>query len=217
MIEHLQLLNPKLNIKSVDSVEFSRYGRVLTEYDFSELIDLMKDFPVPTTTNTYIPEVEATRALPIHAKLSQQLYGEMPIQIGFGGGHCLTLNALEWHKGNEVDVAITDWVVMLAQLQDIKHGQLDSADIQTFYVKQGQAIEMYDTTLHYSPCNVNDNVFKMAVILPQNTNLPLDRKPAKGDLLVAKNKWLIAHADATAEVGRGAFVGIVGENLSLAI
>jgi hypothetical protein len=217
MIEHLQALNPTLNIKSVDSAEFSRYGRVLTEYDFNDLIELMKDFPVPTTTNTYIPEVEATRALPIHAQLSQQLYGEMPIQIGFGGGHCLTLNALEWHKGNEVDVAITDWVVMLAQLQDIKDGKLDSKNVQTFYVKQGQAIEMYATTLHYSPCNVNHDVFKMIVILPQNTNLPLDQKPVKGDLLVAKNKWLIAHADAAAEVERGAFVGIVGENLMLRV
>ncbi|MES2674591.1 MAG: DUF4867 family protein [Pseudomonadota bacterium] len=217
MLERLQALNPQLNIKSVDSTEFARYGRVLTDYDFSELIDTMKDFPVPTTTNTYIPEVEATRALPIHAKLSQQLYGEMPIQIGFGGGHCLALNALEWHKGNEVDIAITDWVVMLAQLQDIKDGQLHSKEVQTFYLKRGQAIEMFATTLHYSPCNVDNNVFKMIVILPKNTNLPLDHKPAKGDLLVAKNKWLIAHKDATSEVERGAHVGIVGENLTLKI
>ena len=216
-LEHLQKLNPQLNLRPVESAEFVRYGRVVTDYDFTDLIELVKDRPVPTTTNTYTAELEETRKLPIHTRLTSELYGEMPIQIGFGGGYNLALNALEWHQGNEVAVAVTDFVVMLACLQDVKEGKLDSATVRSFYVKKGQAIELYGTTLHYSPCNVTTDVFRMIVVLPRGTNLPLDGKGHLDPSLCAKNKWLLAHPEAENEIKAGARVGITGINPVLKI
>lgn len=215
MLTSLQQLNPELNIRSVETPEFSKYGRLLTEYEFSDLISLMEDFPVPTDTNTYTAEVEETKTLPLYAELSASLYGEMPIEIGFGGGYNVSLNALEWHKGNEVNVAISDFIVMLASIQDIAAGKIDSSKVETFYLKKGQAVELYGTTLHYSPCNVCNDVFRMIVVLPKGTNLPLDSKPEKGSMLLAKNKWLIAHPEASSEVNAGAYVGITGSNLTV--
>jgi hypothetical protein len=54
------------------------------------------------------------------------------------------------------------------------------------------------------------------VVLPKDTNLDLETTPAaEGEdrLLFARNKWLVAHADAAIE---GAFNGLKGKNLSLA-
>jgi hypothetical protein len=217
MLAKLQKLNPDLGILPVESPEFARYGRILVDYDFGPLIDMVKDLPVPANTNTYTPELPATRDLPIYGRLTSQLYGEMPIQIGFGGGFNLALNALEWHQGNEVNVAVSDFVVMLACLSDLADGKLDSAKVKTFYLKRGQAIEIYGTTLHYSPCNVDNGVFRMIVVLPRGTNLPLAAAPSRGSLLAAKNKWLLAHAEASGEIKAGAVVGITGANLRLRV
>jgi hypothetical protein len=216
-LERLRTLNPGLDIRPVEDPSFAEYGRLLTEYDFRSLIDLVKDFPVPATTNTYRAELEETRDLPIYDELARSLYGEMPIQIGFGGGFCLSLNALEWHRGNEVDVAVTDFVVMLARLQDIAEGKLDSSKVRTFYLRQGQAIDLYATTLHYSPCNVDGGVFRMLVILPKGTNYPLEGGRQRGGLLAERNKWLIAHPEASSEIEAGARVAITGPNLRLKV
>ncbi len=216
-LERLRALNPDLDIRPVEDPGFARYGRILTEHDFRSLIDLVRDFPVPSATNTYMPEIPASRDMAIHEELAASLYGEMPIQIGFGGGHCLSLNALEWHKGNEVNVAVTEFVVMLASLEDLEGGFLDSGKVRTFHLGQGQAVELYGTTLHYSPCNVDAKPFRMLVVLPQGTNLPLAGRREPGDLLMARNKWLIAHPEAKGEIAEGARVAITGKNLVLRV
>lgn len=216
-LERLRSLNPGLDIRPVEDPGFARYGRILTEYDFRGLIDLVREFPVPATTNTYTAEIPAAREMAIHAELASSLYGEMPIQIGFGGGHCHSLNALEWHKGNEVNVAVTEFVVMLASLEDLEGGFLDTGRVRTFHLAQGQAVELYGTTLHYSPCNADSRPFRMLVVLPQGTNLPLAGGREAGDLLMARNKWLIAHPEAKGEIAEGARVAITGKNLVLRV
>ena len=75
--------------------------------------------------------------------------------------------------------------------------------------------EVYATTLHYAPCGVDGAGFRCVVVLPRDTNLDLEVKPstAKEDkLLVARNKWLIAHPDAKIA---GAFNGLKGENIQV--
>ena len=215
-LNHLQKLNPDLKLQSVDVPGFTRYGRVLTGYEFSDVVRMAEAFPVPTTTNTYLAEDKATRELPIYGRLGAELYGEMPIQIGFGGGYNLALNALEWHQGNEVNVAVTDFVIMIAGLDDLKDGRLDTSLVRSFYLKKGQAVELYGTTLHYSPCNVDTGVFRMVVVLPLGTNLPLGH-PSPNRLLSARNKWLLAHPEASKEIAEGAVVGLTGTNLRLRV
>ena len=217
MLKRLQQLNPNLDIKSINAPEFLKFGRILTEYDFSEAINLVKDFPVPDGTTTYIPELYETVDLTLYSELCNKLYGEMPIQIGFGGGYNSSLNALEWHKGNEVNVAVSDFVILISSTLDMADGKVDSSKVQSFYLEKGQAVELYATTLHYSPCNVCAEAFRMIVVLPRGTNLPLDKKPEKGSMLFGKNKWLLAHREAADEIAAGAYIGVVGENLSVII
>ena len=64
---------------------------------------------------------------------------------------------------------------------------------KVFFVPKGTAVEMYQTTLHLSPCRVCDAGFKGVVILPKGTNTPLEDKTPNGDpeskLLLQRNKW----------------------------
>ena len=64
---------------------------------------------------------------------------------------------------------------------------------------------------------VTDDGFRVAVVLPKNTNTDLDKKPEKDfedKMLWARNKWLLAHPDS-AEAGQGAYIGLVGENITI--
>ena len=92
-------------------------------------------------------------------------------------------------------------------------------DARVFFVPKGTAIEMFQTTLHLSPCKVTDEGFKGVVILPRGTNTPLDKKPenASGEdrLLLQRNKWVIAHPEREPLMKQGAFPGLVGENIEL--
>jgi len=36
--------------------------------------------------------------------------------------------------------------------------------------------EVYATTLHYAPCNANENGFRCVVVLPKDTNLSLENR-----------------------------------------
>ena len=43
-------------------------------------------------------------------------FGEMEIQIGYCNGHNSMLNALEYHKSSEINVAATDAVLLLGSI-----------------------------------------------------------------------------------------------------
>ena len=105
---------------------------------------------------------------------------------------------------------------MIGSEQDIEEDDTyDTSKIEAFLVPKGTVIDVYATTLHYAPCSVDGANFRCVVVLPKDTNLDLVVKPegAKEDkLLVARNKWLIAHPDAKIE---GAFNGLKGENISV--
>ena len=64
---------------------------------------------------------------------------------------------------------------------------------------------------------VSDEGFRVAIVLPRNTNTDFE-KPADKDpedkLLWARNKWLIAHPDSS-EAAQGAYVGLEGANISI--
>ncbi len=111
-------------------------------------------------------------------------------------------------------------ILLLGKQTDITPDyHLDTATIRAFLVPAGTAVEVYATTLHYAPCEAKKGAgFRVAVVLPKGTNTD---KPeiaalhAEDPLLRARNKWLIAHADAS-EAGDGAFVGLDGVNIDIA-
>ncbi|WP_339061324.1 DUF4867 family protein [Tepidibacillus marianensis] len=220
-LEKLRELNPNLEIKMITDPAFVSYGRCVNEYDFSDLIHYMEaKTDIPQEGNVYIASVEGLEQFDIKEKLEVEFYGEMPIQIGYVNGRNSTLNGLEYHKGSEINVAITDMVLMLGEVQDISNNKYHSDQVEIFFVPKGTAIEMYGTTLHFSPAKTTQEGFKCIVILPKDTNLPLS-KSVKGEgeneLLFAKNKWLLAHPERKPLMEKGAYPGIIGENIEILI
>ena len=123
---------------------------------------------------------------------------------------------MEYHRNSEINVAVTDIVLLLGCQQDIADDfTYETEKIEAFLVPAGTAIEVYATTLHYAPCHVQDSGFQCVVVLPRGTNTELTfetGKTGEESLMTAKNKWLIAHKEAGIE---GAFAGLVGENLEI--
>lgn len=204
-------------IKSVYDKEFKKYGQVLKNYDCSEILEKMKSTPMPSDV-IYEPSIKELEELKIAEELRDREYGELPIQIGYCNGNNYLLNAVEYHRSSEINIAVTDLILLIGSQQDIEDDySYDTSKIEAFKVPAGTIIEVYATTLHYAPCNVNEDGFKCVVVLPRDTNLPLENKPDKAfedELLFAKNKWLIGHKEAGLEE-QGAFIGLVGENISI--
>lgn len=204
-----------MKIQNVADDAFRRYGKVLEGYDFTELLKEMKHTPVPEDV-TYVPSVEEMEALPIAKELQNKGYGGLPIEIGYCNGHNKKLNGLEYHRSSEINVAVTDLVLLIGHQQDVeKDFTYDTSKVEAFLVPAGTAIEVYATTLHYAPCHVNESGFQCVVVLPKGTNTELTfEKAVEGEdkLLTAKNKWLIGHEEAVIE---GAFNGLKGENVGI--
>lgn len=219
MLEHLNQVND-VKILSVEDPAFAPYGRVVTGYDFSGLIKYMEEqTPIPENGNIYIASVPEMEQDPVVAQMQDYLYGSMPIQVGYCNGRNTTYNGFEYHKGSEINVAVTDFMLVLGHSWLIKDGTYRVEDAQPFFVKKGTAIEMYQTTLHLSPCRVCDEGFKGIVVLPRGTNTPLEHKPenptGEERLLLQRNKWVIAHPEREPLIKQGAFPGLLGENKEL--
>ena len=216
MLEEIRCKNPALCIKPVNSSEFKKYGRVIDEYDFSQLIEYVdKHVSIPDEGNIYVADDKNLHSFEIFNELTQFFYGEMPIQIGYCNGHNVKLNALEYHKSSEINVAVTDSILLLASITEIIGGKIDSEKVEAFYIRKGEAVELYSTTLHFSPCAVETSGFKMIVILPEGTNSPLVSPIRRDPVLWMKNKWLLIHPEAKALKSRGAYEGITGKNIEI--
>lgn len=204
-----------MKIQKVTDPAFRKYGQVLEGYDFTGLIKEMKHTPVPEDV-IYVPSVEELEALDIMKDLQNKGYGGLLVQIGYCNGHNKKLNAVEYHRNSEINVAVTDLVLLIGHQQDIEPDHTyDTSKIEAFLVPAGTGIEVYATTLHYAPCHVNEGGFQCVVVLPKGTNTDLTfqtEKTGEDSLMTAKNKWLIAHEDAKIA---GAFNGLKGENITI--
>ena len=202
-------------MQKVTEESFKKYGKVLNDFDFSELLKEMNTTPVPEDV-IYVPSEDCLEALDVAEELKNRMYGGLPIQIGYCNGHNKTLNALEYHRCSEVDVAVDDIILLLGCQQDIEEDfTYDTSRVEAFYVPAGTAVELYATTLHYAPCGVEGNGYRCVIVLPKDTNTEITFSTSgKGEdkLMTAKNKWLIAHEDAKIE---GAFNGLKGVNITL--
>ena len=128
----------------------------------------------------------------------------------------MLLNAVEYHRNSEINVAATDAVLIVGMQQDITDDfHYDTSKMEAFLVPAGTAVEIYATTLHYAPCGPENKGFKVGIILPKGTNYPLAKDHAGWEdrLITATNKWLIAHAEGGQDPA--AFVGLEGKNLNI--
>lgn len=204
-----------MEIISINDARFKKYGKVVELPSLDGVYSVMDKIDIPENV-IYEPSIPELEALDINNYLKDVVYGELPIQIGYCIGNNTKLNAVEYHRSSEINIALTDAILMLGCQQDIKDDfTYDTSLIEAFVVPKGCAVELYATTLHYAPCNVDGNGFKVAVVLPAGTNYPIDKKHANGEdaLITAKNKWLIGHKDGGLD--EGSFIGLIGGNLEL--
>lgn len=218
MLERLNNVND-VQVYSVESREFSSYGRVLSGYDFSDLLRFMENnTEIPENGNVYVPSVPQMEKYPIAATVKNTLFGESEIQIGYCNGRNTTYNGFEYHKSPEINIAVTDFMLVLGHSFEIENNTYKTEQAKVFFVPKGTAIEMFGTTLHLSPCRTSDEGFRDIVILPKGTNTPLEGREITDDeskLLLQKNKWVIAHPEREPLIKQGAVAGVIGENKEL--
>lgn len=208
-----------MKVYSVYDPEFKPYGKVMEGYDFAELLDAMAKIPLPEEGTSYEPGIASLEACAVFKELSDNAYGGMPMQLGMCWGHNTKLNCLEYHRDSELNLGTHDFILLLARMEEIENGILDTAKVKAFCVPAGVMVEVYETTLHYAPCHVSaDDGFRVAVALPFGTNTEKPNIAFKNDedkMLFARNKWLLAHAES-APAKQGAVIALVGENIDIA-
>ena len=219
MIKMLRQKNPELRLYSVLDPEFRRYGRVLNA-ETGELAAAMAAMEIPEEGNCYKASVPALEAVPLMKSLRRTVFGEMEIQAGYCNGHGYKLNAMEYHKCCEINFSTTGLVLLLALPEQLDDGRLDSADVAGFYLPAGALVEIFPLVMHFAPCRISESGFNCLVVLEKGTNevLPVVDTSASGEekLLWMRNKWMTCHPDSP-QKEKGAFVGISGENIALAI
>jgi ureidoglycolate hydrolase len=219
--KRLEALNTHVPFYHIEDHRFHTYGKIINQYDFTELQSYMEQTAIPEDGNVYMASVSEMENTKIKEQIQWSLFGGMPIEIGYCNGPNSTLNGLEYHKSSEMNIAMTDLVLLLGRVQDIHKNSYDSKKVEAFFVPKGRAIELYATTLHFAPCKVEDEGFKAIVILPAGTNTPfeqtIEKRTEEDELLFVKNKWLIVHPEREVLVNRGAYPGIIGENIRILI
>ena len=203
-----------MKLYDVRDPQFAVYGRVVEGFDFSPVIDVMKKKPIPDPVE-YVASAPELEALPVFKEFEERFFGQLGAELGYCMGHNDRLNGLEYHRGSEVNIAVTDHIVMVGRQQDIEPGmRYNTEKVEAFYVTEGMAVEFYATTLHYCACHVQEEGYAHATFLPRGTNTPLEsgfRAVTEEDrLLQARNKWLIAHPDGS--LGPDVPAGLYGPN-----
>ncbi|MBD5524233.1 MAG: DUF4867 family protein [Lachnospiraceae bacterium] len=205
-----------MEIKKITDSAFRKYGRVVQGIDFSDLVEaIKKETPLPEGV-AYEPSVKVLEETAAAKELQKRTYGELPVEVGYCNGHNYKLNAAEYHRNSEINVAATDAILIVGMQQDITDDlTYDTSLMEAFLVPAGTAVEIYATTLHYAPCSANEDGFQVGIVLPAGTNYPLDEAHADWEdaLLTAKNKWLIGHAEGGLDAG--AHIGLIGKNLDI--
>lgn len=214
MLNELKLKNPELEILDVNSKEFASYGRIIEGVDISEIIAEAKKIENKGNGSNYVPSLEAFEKLSIAGEIKTKFFGEMRIQVGYCWGNNNYFNATEWHTSSEINVAVTDLVIIVGHVWEVEDNKIDTSVFKAFYVPAGTVLECYATTLHYGPCEVQSEGFGWVVVLPEGTNTQLNGK-YDDKLLWAKNKWMISHVDNAELVKEGAIAGVTGENYKI--
>ncbi len=208
-----------MQIYSVSDPAFRPYGKVIEGYDTAALRTAMESIALPDSGVAYEPGIETLERCAILAELRDRAYGGMPVQLGMCWGRNTKLNCLEYHRDSELNIGASDFILLVARIDEIENGVLDTAKVKAFRAPAGAVVEVYATTLHYAPCQVSGaDGFRVAIVLPKGTNTEkpaFEAKNAEDKWMTARNKWLLAHAES-AEAKSGAYVGLTGKNIDLA-
>ncbi len=219
MIEKLIEKNSQIELLPITDKSFNQFGRILNEELFNEAIEYLETTEVPKLGNTYLAHDQYFLNAIKNFSGYDNVFGELPIQYGYCNGLNSKLNALEYHKSSEINIAVTELVLMLGKFEDITDKEYDSSNLVAYYLPKGTVVELYPKVLHFAPCKVEDKGFKCGVILPNLTNVDLCKANQincdEDNYLFKKNKWLLAHEENTKAINHGAFKGITGKNIEI--
>lgn len=208
-----------MKLYKVTDCEFSEYGKILEGYCYEELAKHMETTEIPETGIVYQASFDKLEQTEAAEQMCLRGFGGYPVQLGYVNGKNHTMNCLEYHKSSEFNIALDDMILVLGKEQDIIDGKLDSALSKAFLVPAGTGVELYGTTLHYAPFNVNPKGYRAICVLPKGTNAPKKEFTVQSEedkFCFGVNKWLLAHPDAP-EVKDGAYVGINGANITISM
>lgn len=107
-----------MEIFSVNDEKFRKYGKVWNNIECTKLIKGMEHTPLPEDV-IYVPSVEELEAVPEAKTFSERVFGGLPIQIGYCNGNNHKLNAVEYHRNSEINIAVTDMILLLGWLPDV--------------------------------------------------------------------------------------------------
>ncbi|MFH1085642.1 MAG: DUF4867 family protein [Chloroflexota bacterium] len=222
-LKRLQAANPQLGIRPITDPAFERYGRVLAQYDATEMIARALKLVPETNGVVYDPSVAALEEpSALNRAIAREVFGGMPVQVGWCYGCNVRMGALEYHKGIEVNVCLTDVVLLVGHLQDVAFGdeiRYDTRHVAAFYAPAGAVVEFHCWNLHFAPIHTaQGGRFATLVYLPKGTNerLPFAvERAGEARLLLAVNKWLVAHPGAQGLVAAGAYAGMVGDDITV--
>jgi hypothetical protein len=198
----------------VQDPEFASYGKVIDYLDIKDITEASNKIEMPCSATVYKASEQSFESLSVAKDIADKCFGQMPTQIGHCYGYSSFLNGAEWHLSSEINIATTPLVLILAHVWELDQNKIDSSCFKAFYLPAGTAIECFATTLHFCPCQVQKDGFRMVVALPLGTNTDLD-KNSDDRLLFRKNKWIISHNDNESLIARGVVPGISGENLKI--
>ncbi len=204
------------NVLHVTDDNFKTFGRVVEGIDVKALNLVMEKTEIPSEGNVYVGSFVELEKVDVKTQIQEEVYGGLEIQLGYCNGRNSTINGFEYHKCSEVLYAVTDLVLCLAHTYDMKNNTIESSEAKFFFVPKGCLVEIYQTSLHLSPCKVSDEGFKAVIILLKGTNDTSFARPntktQEGEILLFKNKWVITHKDREPLVKQGARIGLLGEN-----
>ncbi|AFG36245.1 DUF4867 family protein [Spirochaeta africana] len=229
LLERVQQENPDRQLLAVHHADFAPYGRVLGGLSAAEaLASAQQMITFPEQGVQYLRSVAELERLPLRGELESQVFGGMPIQLGWCIGTNQVLNALEFHKSSEVIIAGSPVVLVLGHRHDIRDNRYALEQAACFYLPAGTAVELYAECLHFAPIGAAAGPFLTLIALPAGTNAPLEGQstpplPA-GDqgagasdeqqLLWQCNKWLLAQPGSP-QAEQGAHVGLTGSQVRI--
>lgn len=195
--------------QSVKSDSFLKYGQHLKDISFHKLCDYVSaKVKIPGDGNEYFASQDFIEQHAAIKEIQNRVYGGMEIQAGTCSGHNTTITAVEFHQGSEVTIAMTDCLLKVGKREDISENVYEESKMETFLLKKGEGVELYGTTLHYSPLKLDETPYSTIICLLKGTNQAIPEK--KESLLVKKkNKFMLVSKEREDKIADGYFPGFI--------
>ncbi|MEK6190580.1 MAG: DUF4867 family protein [Carnobacterium alterfunditum] len=217
-IEKVRMENKKYEIYDITDPKFNAFGNILEGYDLTDIQNYAKEnIEIPKEGNSYSPSNPNLENFEVVKEIGAEIYAGLPIEAGECSGQNISFSAFEFHQGSEVNLILTDVIMILGKRDQIVNGYFNAQeDAKAFYIPAGSVIEMYGTTLHYSPCKVHESGFKVIVILIKGSNesLAIDFK-SKNKQIIKINKFQMVHESRKDKIEQGIKKGLSGELIEI--